>query len=128
MPLKALSVKKERSLQREPRCPKPSRKTVTQDHLPAGPGSHCLTVTTVLGPCWNPAVATLPLASLPRSSTAVPAVSWEVAVEPWLARMYPLAELAEVVTTLTMVTVGACWTTWMAWPEGCCEVTMEAGM
>lgn len=69
-----------------------------------------------------------PLASLPRSNTAVPAVSWEAPVEPWLAKMYPLAELAEVVTTLTMVTVGACCTTWMAWPGGCCEVTMEAGM
>lgn len=105
-----------------------SRKTVIKTHLPAGPGSPCLTVTTVLGPCWDTAAVTLPRASLPRSNTAVPAVSWEVPVEPWLARMYPLAELAEVVTTLTMVTVGACWTTWMAWPEGCCEVTMEAGM
>lgn len=85
-------------------------------------------MTTVLGPCRDTAAATLPRASFPRSTTAVPAVSWEVPVDPWLAKMYPLAELAEVVTTLTMVTVGACWTTWMAWPEGCCEVTMEAGM
>lgn len=69
-----------------------------------------------------------PLASLPRSSTAAPAASWEPPAEPWLVRMYPLAELADVVTTLTMVTVGACCTTWIAWPAGCCEVTMEAGM
>lgn len=70
----------------------------------------------------------LPLASLPRSSTAVPAASWVPPAEAWLARMYPLAELAEVVTTLSMVTGGACCTTWIAWPEGCCAVTMDAGM
>lgn len=69
-----------------------------------------------------------PLASLPRSSTAVPAASWAPPAEVWLARMYPLAELAEEVTTLSMVTGGACCTTWIAWPEGGCAVTMEAGM
>lgn len=76
----------------------------------------------------NDHVATLPLASLPRSNTAVPAASWAPPAEAWLARMYPLAELAEEVTTLSMVTGGACCTTWIAWPEGCCAVTMEAGM
>lgn len=72
-------------------------------------------------------MVSLPLASPPRSSTAVPAASWAPPAAAWLARMYPLAELAEVVTTLSMVTGGACCTTWMAWPEGCWAVTMEAG-
>lgn len=70
----------------------------------------------------------LPLASPPRSSTAVPAASWAPPAEAWLARMYPLAELADVVTTLSMVTGGACCTTWIAWPEGGCAVTRDAGM
>lgn len=73
-------------------------------------------------------MAASPLASLPRSSTAVPAASWAAPAEAWLARMYPLAELAEEATTLSMVTGGACCTTWTAWPEGCCAVTMDAGM
>lgn len=72
--------------------------------------------------------AMLPLASLPRSNTAVPVASCAPPAEAWLARMYPLAELAEVVTTLSMVTGGACCTTWIAWPGGCWAVTMEAGM
>lgn len=73
-------------------------------------------------------MSTLPLASLPRSNTAVPAASWAAPAAAWLVRMYPLAELAEEVTTLSMVTGGACCTTWIACPEGCCAVTMDAGM
>lgn len=102
-------------------CPPPPPDTGAQaprPRLPAGPA----------GDSASAHMATLPLASLPRSNTAVPGASWAPPAEAWLARMYPLAELAEEVTTLSMVTGGACCTTWIAWPEGCCAVTMDAGM